>query len=195
MKLFQQLDKNLEAMSQQEVRVGESQFERSRIPALTEVVLGRCKDSPSAIVIELLELRRIHRGFREYLTACERKWNSAITKREQWKLQSEFDSALKLLMEKEKRQSTRLIYRLWEYIKAPTKIVTTIGDRAAKKGQDKYLVGRAKGLHDFWNDLANSPPSDVARVQFDRLFRSHSDDKTWESGKKLAEAVNAGLAR
>src|SRR5579859_3114985 len=55
MKLFQQLEDKVKALPEQEDSVGESQFGRSPIPVLTEVVLGRCKDSARAIALELLD--------------------------------------------------------------------------------------------------------------------------------------------
>jgi len=106
----------------------------------------------------------------------------------------EFDSALKQLLEKETRQSTRVIYMLWDILKEPTKILQALGDKVTKRGRERYIVGRVKGLHDFWDDLSNSPPSNIMRTQFNRLFPKRSEDKTWESGRKLAEAVNAGLS-
>lgn len=195
MELFRQLEEGVKALPEQKDSVGESQFQRSPIPALTEVVLGRCKDSPRSIALELLELRNVHRKFRDYLTTYERNWNLAHTKRERWKLKLEVDNAVKMLLEKERRPGTRVIYTLWDFIKEPSKIVKTIGDKVVKRGQDKYVVGRVKGLHDFWNDLASSPPSDVVNLQFNRLFPRRSDEQTWEAGRKLAAAINAGFTR
>jgi len=194
LELFHKLQDKLNSMQDQEEGVGESGFGRVPIPPLAEVVLGRCKDSKDAIPLELLDLRNVHRGLREYLTDYEQRWNSAPTKREQWKLRVEFDSALKQLLEKETRQSTRVIYMLWDILKEPTKILQALGDKVTKRGRERYIVGRVKGLHDFWDDLSNSPPSNIMRTQFNRLFPKRSEDKTWESGRKLAEAVNAGLS-
>jgi hypothetical protein len=178
----------------EEEPVGDNGFGRVAIPALAELVLGRCKDSANAIPLELLEVRNAHSRFREYLTAYERKWSAATSKREQWKLKAEFDGALKQVLEKEMRQSTRLIYTLWDILKQPKDILVAIGDKIVKKGREKYAVGRVKGLHDFWDDLANSPPSTAMRTQFNKLFLKQSEDKAWESGRKLAEAVNPSLS-
>jgi len=193
LELFQKVRTALNSMEGEEEAVGESAFGRRSIPALAQIVLSRCKDSPNAIVHELLALRNEHRKFREYLTNYERKWNLADSKREQWKLEKEFASALKSLLEKETPSSTRLIYTLWDVLKEPTKILQSIGDKLSKRGREEYIIGRVKGLHDFWDDLANSPPSNMMRTHFNRLFPKSSDDKTWELGQKLAETVNASL--
>jgi hypothetical protein len=195
LELFHELQDKVGSMQDREEPVGESGFGRVAIPALAELVLGRCKDSANAIPLELLEVRNAHSRFREYLTAYERKWNTATSKREQWKLKAEFDTALKQVLEGETRQSTRVIYTLWDILKEPTKMLAAIGDKMAKKGREEYAIGRVKGLHDFWDDLANSPPSTAMRTRFNMLFPKRSEDKVWESGRKLAEVVNTSLAR
>jgi hypothetical protein len=195
LKLIRSIQDKVGSMDGSPQELGQSSFTRSPIPALTEVVLSRCKDSPKAIALEVLELRAAHRDFRDYLTKYEQKWNHAQTKRERWKLEREFEDAIKLTFEREARPSNRLIYTLWDIVKEPTKALQAVGDKLVKRGREEQIVGRVKGLHDFWRDLANAPPSDVARAQFNRLFSKRSDDRTWDLGQQLAEAVNTSLTR
>ena len=192
-RLYQELLTQFSTLSEEE-SIGHNGFGRTPVPALAEIVLHRCKDSAGALALELLNLRQEHRQFREYLTAYERAWNSATSKQERWRLRSEFDKAVKALIDKEKRPSTRLIYTLWDMLKSPSKILQEIGDKLVAKGQEEYIIGRVKGLHDFWKDLADSPTSDVMRRHFNRLFPKQADEYTWKLGQRLATALETELA-
>jgi len=194
LELFRTIQNRVDSIEDQQQRIGQSAFMRVPIPALTEVVLGRCKDSSRAIAPELLAMRNTHRSFRHYLTTYEQKWNQAQTKKERWDLKREFDDALKLVLEREARPSSRLVYTLWDIVKEPTKLLTALGDKLVKRGKEEQIIGRVKGLHDFWRDLAEAPPSDLMRTHFNRLFSKRSDDRTWILGQQLAEAVNGKLA-
>jgi len=169
--------------------VGRTAFARVPIPALSELVLARCKDSAAAIGLEILNLRQEQKEFRSYLTNFGQALTWAKSKRERWQLQNQFDAALKTLLEREDKQSTRFIYRIWDVIKEPTKMLAAFGDKVAVAGREKYIVGRARGLHDFWDGLAQGPPHGIAREQFHRLFHKRAEDGTWQLAEKLARAL------
>jgi len=193
LELFRQVVEKANSLEPDENGIGDDEFSRMPIPPLLQVLLGRCKDSPKGFVTELLGLREDWRKFREYLTEYEKQWSSAGSKRERWKIKTEFEKALDLVHEREKRSSTRIIYTLWDFFKEPTKVLKTFGDKLSKRGREEYIIGRVKGLHDFWEDLAESPTSDNVRRQFNKIFPKQADESTWTLGKRLAETVNAGL--
>ncbi|MFL6352363.1 MAG: hypothetical protein ACJ74Z_11015 [Bryobacteraceae bacterium] len=191
LRLWQQLNDRFNTLEFESAE--ETNFRRQPIPLLSEVLLGRCKDSQHAIGLELLNLRHDHTTFRNYLTEYELRWNAATSKRERTRMRNDFDQALEKLLEREKHASTRVIYTLWDLIKEPTKMLKTLGDKLADKGRSEYIIQRVRGLHDFWADLANSPPAGLAQEQFRRLFPNRVDESTWELGEKFAETVNSKM--
>lgn len=156
----------------------ERSFTRHPIPLLSEVLLARCKDSMDAIGLELLNLRQDHSAFRSYLTEFDQRWNTSTSKRQRSRMRAEFDAAIEKLLKHETRSSTRVIYTLWDLIKEPTKILKAGGDKLAERGREEYIINRVRGLHDFWADLANSPPASVTQGYLRRLFPNRLNEST-----------------
>jgi hypothetical protein len=141
---------------------GETRFRTQPIPPLTHLLTTRCRADKSAIGIEMLNLRQENQPLRAHFTEFERSWECAKTKRERWRLESEFDSALKLLVTRESRQSTRLIYTLWDVLKDPSKILGAIGDKIVTQGREEHIIGKVKGLQIFGRTLRTLHPQSLS---------------------------------
>jgi hypothetical protein len=172
----------------------EDEFSRVPIPPLTQIVMSKSKDSVDGFIAEIIELRHRHRNFRRYLTDYERQWSTATTRAERIKLRNEFDNAWKALITSQERPSTRIIYTLWDILKSLT-ILPAIGDKLRDKGHELSIIGRAKGLHDFWAELLNSPVPQKNLEMMSNLFPRLADDKEWQLSRDLADSVNALLTK
>jgi hypothetical protein len=191
--LYHKITRELEKQDSEVEAAHGPHFRRVPIPPLCQLVLRNCKDSPQALGPEILNLRHRHRSFRQYLTGYERAWNSAKTRSERMKLQNDFNNAWQGLIVKEKKPSTRWIYTLWDILKDPHKILQAIGDKLAEKGRHQYVVNRVNGLHDFWRDLCDAPPSDSNRALASKLFPNQAHNRTWEVAAELAATLDSDL--
>ena len=190
-KVMQQLRK--EAEIEDCITASEPDFWRISLPPVAQMALKNCKGSVQALVPEILEIRQRDRTFRNYLTTYERTWNAANTRQERNQLAHDFNNAWKVMLAKERKPSTRILYILWDYFKDPTKLLQTIGDKLAGAGRERYIIDRAYGLYDFWRDLCDTPPPDSNRALVFKLFPNQVDEATWNAAQQLAGALNATL--
>jgi hypothetical protein len=174
---------------------GNDEFSRVPVPPLTQIAMAKSKGSVDGLVLEIIELRYRHNKFRQYLTDYERQWNYASTRSETIKLRNEFDNAWKALVANQERPSTRIIYTLWDVLKNPLNMLPTIGDKLRTKGHELSIIGRVKGLHDFWKELANSPVPKKNLELLSTLFPRLASDEEWQLSRDLANSVNTFLAK
>ena len=144
---------------------------------------------------EIIELRYRHRGFRQYLTDYERKWDTASTRADRINLRNEFDNAWKTFVVSQEKPSTRIIYTLWDILKNPVKTLPAIGDKLRAKGHELSIIGRVRGLHDFWKELANSPIPQKNLELLSNLFPKLASDVEWQLSYDLANSVNTLLTK
>lgn len=170
--------------------VGNSDYYRLEIPPLCQMVLDNSKDSRSALADEVLQLRHRHRKFRQYLTEYEIAWSAAKTRDDRLRLKTEFDNAWKTLTTAEDRPSTRLIYRLWDILKSPTKILEKVGDTLADRGKEISVIEQVRGLHDFWHDLVRSPVPDRNPELLKKLFPSQVGKEVWNAANEFNKTAN-----
>ena len=128
-----------------------TEFSRISVPPLCRLVLKNCKNSGKSIAVEILNLRYATREFRRYMTEFERKMERAESLKERKELKNEMENGWSALVKKDEQPATRLIYRLWELVKDPTKI--KLGDLLTQEGRQRFVINRVGGLHDFWDEL------------------------------------------
>ena len=177
-------------VSQDDELIENDEFYRVPIPPLAQIAMKKSQDSIVGFMEEIVELRNRHRTFRSYLTDYERTWNTASTRRERIKLNHEFNNAWKALVTNEERPSTRIIYTLWDILKNPLNILSAIGDKLRKKGHELSVIGRARGLHDFWKELVDSPIPQKNLELLSNLIPKIASDKEWQLSRDLANSVN-----
>ena len=170
----------------------EDNFSRVPIPPLAQIVIANAKDSISALVTELLALRERHRSFRDYLTAYERNWDSAVTRADRIKLRRDFDNAWSAFVAKLERPSTRIIYTVWDIFKNPANILSAFGDKLRTRGHELSVIGKVRGLHDFWKELVSSPIIE-RNAQLLKLFPRLAAEQDWRKSARLANQINTFL--
>jgi hypothetical protein len=187
--VFEQFQTKSLAILDTDDAVGDGAFRRIDIPPLCQIVLERCKGSRSAFLGELLSLRERHRNLRKYLGTYEKAWNAATTKEEARRLKAELNQAFENLAKLEASPTTRLLYRTWDIIKSPSKILEKLGDALVDKGKEYYAVDRIWGLHDFYKDLRESPLQKRNYALLESMFDRFAPEQTWSAASELAETV------
>jgi hypothetical protein len=181
--------------------VGTTAFSRLEIPPLSQIVIARARGSVSALADELLALRERQARFRHYLSDYQRQWNGASTRRDRHRLKIEFDGAWQTLITAEDRPRPGKFFRIlgfvWDLGKAlsPRGAINTVGDKVVVLGRDRSIIRRARGLHDFYSELASAPIVDSNRRLIADLFPSVADDAAWRSAAKLARAMNQSMLK
>jgi hypothetical protein len=170
---------------------GQDEFSRVAIPPLSQIVLARAKDSITGLKEEILELRHRTKSFRQFLTDYERQWNSAVTRADRSKLSNEFDNAWKTFVVSQERPTTRIIYIMWDILKKPWEFLQAAGDKLRERGHELSIIGKVRGLHDFWSELANSPVPERNFELLSNLFPAMAPEREWELSRDLANSVNA----
>ena len=159
------------------------------------MALANCKGSRNVLAEEIFNLRHRHRDFRQYLTDYDKAWDTAQTRKERMDIKNEFENAWQTLTTAENRPSTRFVYVLWDVFKNPTRILQSIGDKAADRGRELSVIGRARGLHDFWNDLIRSPLADRNRELMTELFPDQVEQEAWEAANRFGQSANGFLMK
>jgi hypothetical protein len=103
-------------------------------------------------------------------------------------LEVELHTALETLVVGSKEPNERLVYKGWHLFK---KGPLSVGDAAARKGQDLHVVGRIRGLHDFWNALMDSPAATKNRNLLGNIFGKVAPDEVWKAGRLLGDSLEA----
>lgn len=176
-----------------EDEVGEGAYARVLIPPLSQIVLSKAKDSAKALAAEICELRHSNRNFRQYLTNFEDLWKNAETKQERLKMLLDYENAWKALVERIDKPSTRIIYQLWDFLKKPTDILATLGDKLTDAGRKRYVMDRVNGLYDFWRELANAPVANRNQELIAKLFPKIAESDVWDLAARLAENVHTSI--
>jgi len=171
---------------------GENEFSRVPVPPLSQIVMAKSKGSIKALAGEIIELRYRQRDFRRYLTDYERQWDTATTRAERFKLRNEFDNAWKTFVVDLERPSTRIIYTLWDIFKNPLNILPAIGDKLRAKGHELSVIGKVRGLHDFWEELVNAQVPN-RNIELSKMFPRLADEREWQLSRNLANSINSFL--
>jgi hypothetical protein len=179
--------------------MGSSGYTRIPIAPVAQIAMARCKGSPRALVHELLALRQRHRKFRAYLTHFEHQWNQADTREDRRRLQLEFRGSWEGLLAKEDRplagMMSRIIGFTWHLARNLTPIgaATAAGDKVIASWQDRSVVRKVSGLHDFYTELARSPIPERNRQLAEGLSLRIAEQPVWETAKAFAQDVNAAF--
>lgn len=174
--------------------LSEVDFRDVRIPPLCQIVLDKARDNKSGIVEEMIALRDRHSLFRASLNAHDAAWKAADTRRERLRLEKEFANAWGAIVKGENEPKTRLIYTVWDILKAPTKIPQAIGDKLAAKGKESAIVAQVGGLHTFWRELSNAPVRERNARLLSRLFPRQLPTDVWESSIAYHKAIESKVA-
>lgn len=172
----------LSSASELDADIGDSDYRQVTVPALTRAVIEACKDTPGALADELLRLRDKHAPFRKFLTEYDSEWHSAQTLKDRVRLKHDFSNAWEAVTKKYKSRRQRLIYTLWDLLKEPLKILVKIGDKLVDTGKRQSVVGRARGLNEFWEELLDAP----LRIDLSKLFRERAPDSLWAAASRYA---------
>jgi hypothetical protein len=190
--LYMRLEKQL---LETDEKVGATSFNRIPVAPLAQIILTRSQDSATSIADEICQLRHEHRGFRSYLTSFETEWTDSATRRERRKLQQEFDNAWATLIAKDQKPSSRLIYTLWDIVKSPLQIPKAVGEKLVEKGRELSVIGKARGRHDFWNALGDSPTPDRNRQLLVNLFPQQAEQGLWDLAARVSVGSNKLLQK
>lgn len=179
--------------------VAESTFSRIPIPPFARIAMARCKGDPAALGHELLTLRERHRKFRGYLTDLDRRWNEAKTYDDISKLRREVKGAWETLLDKEDQpqasKANRILGFVWDMVKnlTPSGAMMAGGDKVMATWHDRSIIRRVSGLHDFYQELKNSPLPKYDREIIASLFPVIAEDPLWDAATGLAKATDAGF--
>jgi hypothetical protein len=166
------------------------EFHRVPVPPLSAVLLDRCKDSRSALGTEIVRMREDHRELRRFLTQFEADWKQAKTKIERLEMLRAFDNAWKALVQRVDRPATRLIYRIWNYVKKPQELLVTVGDSLVEEGQRRHAIERVAGMNDYWNTVSRSPVADLSRTLLANLLSPLAPDEVWDASIELSRKID-----
>jgi hypothetical protein len=112
-------------------------------------------------------------------------------------LQDEIDAGLAAVAGLTLASKDRLIYRVWDLLKDPTKILQAIGDVFVARGRKEAAIGRVHGLKAFWNAALDAPPNDVTESNLRRLLPRMAEGRVWSTAqafqRSFSEAVSRGV--
>ena len=169
--------------------VGHTGYATVPVPALALLVLQSCLGDLHAFPDALLEIRDKHAGFRRTLTDFEHAWSAAGSRRDRSKLEAEFKHALTSLVKDETRPADRLVYKLWDVVKEPGKVIARIGDKLAAAGRRERIIGQVRGFGKFWDDLLEAPVAEQSHRLVERTFARIAETEVWRAGQEFAEAL------
>jgi len=155
---------------------------------LGQIVLDKAQGDRRGIVDALVDLRQKQTPFRQTLTQIDRDSSLDATRKEQHELERELNGALQTLVVGSKEPKTRLVYRVWDILKTGP---VSAGDAAKRKGQELHVVGRIRGLHDFWNALMDSPVARKNRNLLGTTFGTIASEQVWAAGQRLGDSLEA----
>lgn len=173
-------------------RVGHAEFNSVAVPPLTSLAITQCNGDSAALPDVLVTMRYQYRGLRQYLTDFEQSWALAASRRERLKIQNAFEAAIKKLIERDTKPSDRLIYKIWDVVKSPTKILQTVGDKLVVRGREEAIVGQVKGLRPFWRAILDAPLQGQAEL-LSSLVPRIAEKQVWDASRRLAERVARSL--
>ncbi len=193
-KVYQRLTN--EAESKTATDIGQSAFSYHPIPPIVATVLGQSAGNPAELLDAILSARHKFRAVRKYLTDFETRWARTTTVRERKVLQDEIDAGLAAVAGLTLAGKDRLIYRVWDLVKDPTKILQTIGDVLVARGRKEAAIGRVQGLRAFWKATLDAPPGDITASNIRRLVPKMAEDQVWSAAqafqRSFAEAMSRG---
>jgi hypothetical protein len=85
------------------------------------------------------------------------------------------------------------LYRIWDIVKDPKKVLEKLGDALVDKGKQIYAVDRVQGLHDFYRDVRDSPLQARNRALLEKTFDRFAPDTTWSAAAELAGKVETNV--
>jgi len=170
------------------------QWKRGEIPILTQMLLGRCRDSGRAFANELLELRRRQSRFRETLTEHSERLTKAITRGERRKLGRELEAAWNALLAREDK-NTRLVHQAWDLLKDPLKVYEKLGDKLIERDKLNQAINRAQGLTDLWRELYDAPTIQSNTTLIKEAFGLSVDSRLWLETRDLASRLEVVMQK
>jgi len=78
-----------------------------------------------------------------------------------------------------------LIYKIWDVMKSPTKVLQAMGDKLVVRGREEAIVGQVRGLRAFWRAALDAPLRGQAEM-LSSLVSSVAEDRVWEASRRLA---------
>lgn len=193
-KVYQHLSEEAEAKTATDI--GHSGFSYHRIPPIAAAVLRQSTGSAADLVDAILTARHDFRAVRKYLSDFETRWATTTTVRERKALQEEIDAGLAAVAALSLAGKDRLLYRAWDLVKNPTKILQAVGDVLVARGRKEAAIGRVHGLKAFWNAALDAPPNDITGSNLRRLVPRMAEDRVWRAAqvfqRSFSEAVSRG---
>jgi hypothetical protein len=174
---------------EERTNIGKTDYATVRLPALAQLALARCLGDIAAFPHEVLELREKHKDFRLQLTYFDSAWSNATNRRERIKLQADFNNAFDTLIKGEVQPRERLIYKMWDLVKNPSRILEKIGDKFADLGRREQVIEQMRGLPKFWNDLLDAPVAEHDERLIAKTFGKIAEQTVWEAGRDFASAM------
>ncbi|KAL0630429.1 hypothetical protein Q9L58_010724 [Maublancomyces gigas] len=190
LKLFESLSAEFDDWDDSDIPA----WRRIKIPALTQIVLKNCKDSPGAFCNELMRIRNNLTEYRKSITNQAIELRKAKTRGEKRKIRLETDKALAATMEK--MQSTdRLVHTLWDTLKNPMAAHIKVGDRLVQQDKLNQAVGKAHGLTDLYATFRDAPTVEQNALLIKKVFNVECDYHQWNTVHKLAGELETLMRR
>lgn len=173
----------------------ETEFDNSQTPLhscslLASTALRDLKGDPKALADVILRARKSLTALRNYMSEFEVRWSHAATRIERRSLEAELSNATAKLASKAGRPSDRVIYRLWDVVKSPTKILQSLGDVFIRRGREEALVGQVRGLRAFWSAAERAPADDVLLTVYKKTVPNFADQAVWDAAERFNSALS-----
>lgn len=174
--------------------VGSNSTTYHKIPPVVARTLELAKGESSALVDAVLTMRYELRGLRSCLAQFEAAWVAAATVGDRKRLERDLDGGIKAISDLAMGEQDRLLYRVWDLVKDPTKILQAMGDLLVARGRREAAIGRVQGLRAFWKATLDSPTEERTQILFRRIVPRMAEQRTWKVAEGFCKRLEATIS-